>query len=98
MMLVHLEQKQYSLARLIALRASKLDDSDPELFQALGIINLAEKEPAKARVQFKKAVEVRPDFLPAHYELARMAFAQEDYQRREHLRRIPGRRKNAQVL
>lgn len=89
MMLVHLEQKQYSLARLIALRASRLDDSDPELFQALGLISLAEKDPGKARVQFKKAVEARPGFLPAHYELARMAFAQEDYQSaEEHLRRI----------
>lgn len=100
MMLVHLEQKQYSLARLIALRASKLDDSDPELFHALGLINLAEKEPAKARVQFKKAVEVRPGFLPAHYELVRMAFAQEDYQSaEEHLRRIlQANGKDAQAL
>lgn len=89
MMAVHFEQKQYSLARLIALRASRLDGSDPEIAFTLGLINLAEKEPAKARAQFKRAVEARPDFLPAQYELARMAFAQEDYQGAEqHLRRI----------
>lgn len=89
MMLVYTERKQYALARLIALRASKIDDSDPEIFYTLGTINLAEKEPAKARVQFKKAVEARPDYLPAQYQLARMAFDQEDYQgAEEHLRRI----------
>lgn len=89
MMQVYYEQKQYSLARLIALRASKLDDSDPEISYTLGLINLAEKEPAKARAQFKKAVEARPDFLPAHYLLCKMAFDQEDYQgAEEHLRRI----------
>lgn len=89
MMAVYYEQKQYSLARLIALRAAKLDDMDPEVAYTVGLINLAEKEPAKARAQFKRAVEARSDFLPAHYELAKMAFAQEDYQGAEdHLRHI----------
>ncbi len=89
MMLVYTEQKQYALARLIALRASKIDDADPEIFYTLGTINLAEKEPAKARVQFKKAADARPDYLPAQYQLCRMAFEQEDYQgAEEHLRRI----------
>ncbi len=89
MMSVYFEQKQFSLARLIALRASKIDETDPEISYTLGLINLAEKDPVKARVQFKRAVEARPDFLPAHYELAKMAFVQEDYQSaEEHLRRI----------
>ncbi len=100
MMAVYYEQKQYSLARLIALRASKIDDSDPEIAYTLGLINLAEKDSAKARVQFKKAVDARPDFLPAHYELAKMAFVQEDYQSAEgHLRRIlASGGSNAQLL
>jgi tetratricopeptide (TPR) repeat protein len=89
MIAVYLAQRQYPLARLIALRSLRLDAADPELYQALGLISLAEKEPAKARAQFKKAVEVRPDFLPAHAELVTLAFAQEDYQGAErHLRAI----------
>ncbi len=89
MMQVYYEQKQYSLARLIALRASKLDESDPEIFFTLGLISQAEKDHTKARAQFKKAVASRADFLPAHFELARMAFQQEDYRgAEEHLRRI----------
>ena len=40
-------------------------------------------------MQFKKAVEARPDFLPAHLQLAKMALAQEDYtSAEESIRRI----------
>lgn len=89
MMQVYFEQKQYSLTRLIALRATKIEENDPEIYFTLGLLNLAEKEPVKARVQFKRAVEARPDFLPAHYQLAKMAFEQEDYESaEEHVRRI----------
>lgn len=89
MMQVYYEQKQFAMARLIALRASKLDEGDAEVAYTLGLMYLAEKEPAKARVQLKKAVASRPDFLPAHYQLSKMAFEQEDYQgAEEHLRRI----------
>ncbi len=89
MMLVYYEQKQFSLARLIALRASKVAEGDPEIPYTLGLMSLAEKDELSARASFKKAVSVRPDFLPAHYQLCRMAFAQEDYQgAEEHLRRI----------
>lgn len=100
MMQVYFEQKQFSMARLIALRASKIDDADPEIFYTLGLINLAEKDPTKARAQFKKAVEARPDFLPAHYQLCQMAFDKEDYQgAEEHLRRIlQANGKNADAL
>ncbi len=79
MMLVNFEQKQFSMARLCALRATKIQENDPEIFFTLGLINLAEKEPAKARVQFKNAINARPDFLPAHLELEKMAMSQEDY-------------------
>jgi Flp pilus assembly protein TadD len=89
MMLVHYEQKQYALAKLIALRASKIDEGDPEMAYLLGLISLQEKDTVKARAQFKKALDGRADFLPAHYQLVKMAFAQEDYQgAEEHLRKI----------
>ncbi|MEW5742163.1 MAG: adventurous gliding motility TPR repeat lipoprotein GltE, partial [Myxococcota bacterium] len=100
MMSVYYEQKQYSLARLIALRALKLDDADPEIYYTVGLINLAEKDPLKAKAQFKKAVEVRPDFLPAHYQLASMAMKSENYlAAEEHLRHVlQSNGKNAEAL
>lgn len=89
LMLCAFEAKQFSMARLVALRATKIDDNDPEIFFTLGQINLLEKEPAKARVQFKKAVEARADFLPAHLQLAKMALETEDYtSAEESIRRI----------
>jgi tetratricopeptide (TPR) repeat protein len=89
MMNVSLDQKQYAMTRLIALRASRIDENDPEIAYTVGLINLAEKDPVKARVQFKRAVEARADYLPAHYQLAKLALDQEDYSgAEEHLRRI----------
>ncbi len=89
MMLSYLDRKQVSMARLVALRALKIDDNDPELYHTIGLILLAENEPAKAQLQFKRATEVRPDYLPSHVMLAKTALAQENYPgAEEHLRRI----------
>ena len=89
MMLSYLDRKQVSLAKLVAQRALKLDESDPELYYNVGLIFLAEREPAKAQLQFKKASELRADYLPAQVMLAKTALQQEDYPGAEqHLRRI----------
>jgi tetratricopeptide (TPR) repeat protein len=74
-----LDRKQYSLAKLVGLRALKIDDKDPALYVALGNIQLAEGQPDQAAVQFKKALEVRPDDRGALLELARLDLAQQDY-------------------
>lgn len=89
MMLSYLERKQLAMAKLVALRATKIDDSDPELYQTVAMVLLAEGQTVAAKAQLKKAVEVRPDFVPARIELARMALKDEDYPgAEEHLRRI----------
>src|SRR5215467_1068445 len=89
MMLSYLDRKQTSLAKLVAQKALKIDDSDPELYYTVGLIFLAEHEPGKAQQQFKKAGELRPDYLPAQVMLAKSALQQEDYPGAEqHLRRI----------
>lgn len=89
MMLVHLEAKQLSMVRLVALRAQKIDANDPEIFHALGLAALVESDKPRARTLFKRAVEARRDFLPAHVELAKMAMALEDFGGAEtHLRAV----------
>jgi tetratricopeptide (TPR) repeat protein len=89
MMQIHYDQKQYAMAKLIGLRAAKIDDADPEVAYILGLVALQEKEVPKARTQFKKSIALRSDFLPSHYQLVKMAFVQEDYRgAEEHLRRI----------
>ncbi|MBI3185608.1 MAG: adventurous gliding motility TPR repeat lipoprotein GltE [Myxococcales bacterium] len=89
MMQAYYRQKQLSMAKLVALRATKLDENDPEIYYTLGLIAVAENEPAKARLHFKTAVEKRPDYLPAHLVLAKIALKQEDYMgAEESLRRL----------
>jgi tetratricopeptide (TPR) repeat protein len=85
----YLDRKQLSMAKLEALRAVKLDESDPELHYLGGLIFLAESKPEDARLQFVRALEARADYLPAHVQLAEMAIASENYKgAEEHLRRV----------
>jgi tetratricopeptide (TPR) repeat protein len=89
MMKSYLDRKQLALAKLVALRAVKLDESDPELYHTTGLILIQENEPVKARLQFKKALEVRPDFQPSHVVLAKLSLQDGDYAGAEqHLRSI----------
>ncbi len=89
MIWVYTDQRQLSLARLTALRAAKIAESDPELPYLVGLTYLAEKDLVKARAQFKRSVELRADYLPAHYQLLKMAFEQANYLSAEqHLRKI----------
>lgn len=74
-----IDRKQYALAKLVALRALKIDDKDPEIYVALGDVQLAERQPDKAVVQFKKALEVRPDDRAALTHLAHLALLDQDY-------------------
>jgi tetratricopeptide (TPR) repeat protein len=89
MMHIYLEKKQLSLAKLVALRALKIDENDPEIYHTVGLILLAEKDSVKALVQFKKALEVRPSYVPAHIMLAKIALQHENYSGAEqHLRHV----------
>ncbi|MGO9832118.1 MAG: adventurous gliding motility TPR repeat lipoprotein GltE [Myxococcaceae bacterium] len=83
------DRKQYSLAKLVGLRALKLDDKNAELYVLLGQVQLAEGQPEQASVQFKKALDVKPDDKGALTELARLALADQDYAAAENaLRRL----------
>ncbi len=100
MMRSYLDRDQLSMSRLVALRALKLDETDPELHHTVGLILLKENEKEKAMLQFKRAVEVRPDFVPSHVSLAKLALEFEDYPgAEEHLRRVlQADGKNAEAL
>lgn len=76
---VYIERKELAMAKLVAIRAMKIAENDPELFHAMGLIFLQENEPEKALLQFKKAVEARPDYLSSHVILAKMALDKENY-------------------
>jgi Flp pilus assembly protein TadD len=89
MMRSYLDRKQLSLAKLVALRAVKIDDNDPELHHTVGLILQQEGDADGARLEFKRALEVRADYVPSHIDLAQMSLESEDYPgAEEHLRKI----------
>jgi len=89
MMRSYVDRKQPTLAKLVALRTMKIDDNDPELHHTVGLILQGEGDADGAMLAFKKALEVRPDYLPAHILLAQMSLDAEDYPgAEEHLRKI----------
>jgi tetratricopeptide (TPR) repeat protein len=89
MMRSYLDRKQLAMAKLVALRAVKIDETDPELHHTVGLILQQEGDADGARLQFKRALEVRGDYIPSHIVLAQLALDAEDYPgAEEHLRKI----------
>jgi tetratricopeptide (TPR) repeat protein len=86
-----LDRKQFAMAELVGVRALKLSTTDPDLYVALGDVQMAKGAPDKATVQYQKALEVRADHQPAHLALARLALKDEDYAAAEkHLSKVVG--------
>jgi len=89
MMLCYLDRKQISMAKLVALRGLKIDEHNPDLHHALGLIFLQEKEPTKAHLEFKGAIAARSDYVPSRVMLAKLALEEGNYPgAEEHLRRL----------
>jgi tetratricopeptide (TPR) repeat protein len=70
---VALQRNQLDVAKLIALRAQKLDPADPELPFLVGEILAREGDDAAAAVQLKKALSLDERYLPARYALLQAA-------------------------
>jgi len=80
MMRVALQRGQLDLAQLLAVRAQKIDGSDPDIAAALGDVLLARHDEAGAMVQWKKALSLRDGYLPARYSLLGLALAKQQWQ------------------
>jgi len=75
----NLDRKQYAMAELVGVRALKISTTDPELFLALGDVQMGKGSVDKAIAQYQKALEVKPDYVPARLALARLALKDEDF-------------------
>ncbi|HYQ80525.1 MAG TPA: adventurous gliding motility TPR repeat lipoprotein GltE, partial [Anaeromyxobacteraceae bacterium] len=75
MMRVALDRGNADLAELLALRAQKLDPDDPEVVFFLGEGMARRGDSAAAAAQYRKALALRPGYLPARYGLLRQALA-----------------------
>lgn len=69
LMRVALARGRTDLAMLLAVKARKLDEHDPEVVSFVGDVLARQKDEAGALAQWRKAVALRDDFLPARYAL-----------------------------
>jgi tetratricopeptide (TPR) repeat protein len=77
---VALRRDQHDLAKLVALRAQKLDERDPELPFTVGQALARGGDEAGAQVQFRKALSLSAGFLPARYALLEGALRKKAWQ------------------
>ncbi|HEX9244369.1 MAG TPA: adventurous gliding motility TPR repeat lipoprotein GltE [Anaeromyxobacter sp.] len=66
---VALQRNELDLAKLVALRAQKLDAKDPELPWVVGQVLARQGDDAGSQAQLRKALALRDGFLPARYAL-----------------------------
>jgi tetratricopeptide (TPR) repeat protein len=66
---VALQRNELDLAKLVALRAQKLDARDPELPFTVGQVLARQGDDAGAQAQLRKALALDPGFLPARHAL-----------------------------
>ncbi|HTP25125.1 MAG TPA: adventurous gliding motility TPR repeat lipoprotein GltE [Anaeromyxobacteraceae bacterium] len=80
MMRVALERGKLDLANLLAVKALKLDQDDPEVVAFVGDVLRQQKDEPAAVAHWKKAISLEDDFLPARYKLLADAFAKEHWE------------------
>jgi tetratricopeptide (TPR) repeat protein len=77
MIRIAVQRKELDLAKLIALRAQKLDERDAEIAFLLGEILDRQGESAAAAAQYGRTLELAPGHLPARYALLDQAVRKE---------------------
>jgi tetratricopeptide (TPR) repeat protein len=75
MMRVALARGNADLAHLLALKAQKIDENDPEVASFLGDVLRAKKDLPGALAQWRKAAQLREDYLPPRYALLEHALS-----------------------
>ena len=75
----NLDRKQFAMAELVGVRALKISTTDPDLYLALGDVQLAKGAVDKAAAQYQKALDASAGFVPARLALARLALRDEDF-------------------
>jgi tetratricopeptide (TPR) repeat protein len=70
---------RYGTARQLLGRALARRSQEPRVHYWLGRVAAAEDDRKKAREHLRRAIELEPNFLPPRYELARLAYGDEDY-------------------
>jgi Flp pilus assembly protein TadD len=79
MIRVAISRGNLDLAKLLAMRAEKLDDRDPELPYLNGLVLVRQGDDKAAAVQFRKTLALDDRFLPARFALLDVALRAESW-------------------
>ncbi len=79
LMRTYLDRNNLNMAKLVALRAKKIDQNDPELTYTIGLILLKEGDEQSAIAQFREALKQRDDYLVARLRIAEIAVKHQDW-------------------
>jgi tetratricopeptide (TPR) repeat protein len=77
MIRIAMQRKEFDLAKLIALRAQKLDERDADVAYLLGLVLDRQGEEGGAAAQYTRTLELAPGHLPARYALLDQAVRKE---------------------
>ncbi|HWV37864.1 MAG TPA: adventurous gliding motility TPR repeat lipoprotein GltE [Vulgatibacter sp.] len=80
MLRVHEARGDWEVARLVALRAQRIDERDPEIPFLLGQVLRKKGDAAGAAALFRKSLEVDAGYVPALAEVASDALHRHDYE------------------
>lgn len=81
MIRIAIARKDFDVAKLIALRAQKLDERDAEVAYLMGTVLDRQGDEAAAAVQWQKTLELAPGHIPARYGLLDQAVRKEAWPR-----------------
>ena len=79
MMRTYLDRKNLNMAKLVALRATRIDEKDPELHYTLGLILVQEGDEPGAIGEFKTAIGEKDDYTAARVQIAQIAVKHRDW-------------------
>ncbi len=75
LVLAHARRREYDQALAAAAKLEKKQPTNPLTFNVKGAVYLAKGDRKNARASFEKALELKPDYLPAAANLARLDLA-----------------------
>ena len=76
---IYCDQKRFELSRMVAENVRLIDAQNAEVYNLLGVLDLAEKNSAMALEDFKKAADLRQDFPEAQNNLGALLVAAQDF-------------------
>ena len=79
MMNCYMDRNNLDMAKLVALRATKLKADDPELYYTMGLILERQDDQPGAIYQYMRALQSQDDFLRAHIRIAQIATKNSDW-------------------